>query len=124
MAKQCPSAVEHSGIGFSELQQTFSRVTLLDVSLHRWPVCTPKYRDIQPHSIVEGARCTVGCLEHTLDYQRLEADHVQSLRITKFNHRHRTVDLTIRKLEKPTFTIGKGVVEMVSLEMSETKVGE
>lgn len=124
VAKQRLSAVEHSCKCLADLQQSFRGVTFLDLSLHLRPVRPPKCCDAQPHGFVEGAGCSVCCLEHTVDYQGFEANHVQGLSRTELNHGHGTIDLAIRKFEQPAFPVREGVLEMVSLEMSKTKVGE
>jgi hypothetical protein len=111
-------------MGLAKLEQRFRGVTFLDFSLYLRPVGTPKRSDTQPHCFVERAHGSVGRLKHPVDYQGLEADHIQSLRTTKLDHGHGTVDLAIGELKQPTFTVWEGVFEMVALEMSESKVSE
>lgn len=62
VAQQRPGAVEHFRIGLAELEEGFRGVTLLDLTVHTWPIGTPKRRDTQPHGFVERARClSVAC---------------------------------------------------------------
>jgi hypothetical protein len=124
LTQQRPGALKHSRKSLAELEQRFRRVTFLDFSLYLWPVGTSKRSDTQPHRFVERARGSVGRLKDPVDYQGLQADHIQNLRIAKIDHGHGTVDLAIGELKQPTFTVWEGVFEMVALEMSESKVSE